>query len=143
LSLDARLNTVPVFKGVKTLYPDWEWMFKLVADFGGCADALLESHAEKMPARFDSVITSDNPGKAQKKAVMINKAAMAMLNIGLKGKAMGLLITGSYTPAWPRGQAWAVMSALERRFSPRGLTKAVNFTSELAAVRRPRNYLAT
>jgi hypothetical protein len=98
---DARLNTVPVFKGVKTLYPDWKRTFESVADFRGCADALLESHAAKMPERFDTVLTSDDPGKAKKKAVTVNKAAMAMLNIGLKGKAMGLLVTGSYTPAWP------------------------------------------
>jgi hypothetical protein len=131
---DARLNTVPVFKGVKTLYPDWKRKFESVADFRGCADALLELHEAKMPARFDAVLASDDPGKAQKKAMTVNKAAMAMLNIGLNGKAMGLLITGSYTPDWPRGRAWVVMAALERRFSPHSFTKMVNFTSEVAAV---------
>ena len=132
---DARLNTVPVFKGEKQLYPDWKRTFESVTDFRGCAYALLATHEAKMPETFETELTDDASGKLLKKAVDKNKAAMAMLNIGLKGKAMGLLVTGSYTPAWPRGRAWVVMAALERRFNPKGLSKTVNYTNEVAAVK--------
>ena len=131
---DARLNTVPVFKGEKLLYPDWKRTFESVAEYRGCAEALLATHEASMPETFETVLEDDAAGKLLKAAVNKNKMAMAMLNIGLKGKAMGLLVTGSYTPAWPRGRAWVVMAALERRFNPKGLSKTVNYTNEVAAV---------
>jgi hypothetical protein len=104
-TMDARLNTVPVFKGVKKLYTEWKRTFEAMADFRGCAEALLETHESKMPASFEAVLADDAVGKAHKKAVSMNKQAMAMLNLGLKGKAMGLLITMSHSKEWPKGRA--------------------------------------
>ena len=60
---DARLNTVPVFKGEKLLYPDWKRTFESVAEYRGCAEALLATHEASMPETFETVLEDDAAGK--------------------------------------------------------------------------------
>jgi hypothetical protein len=128
--LDARLTTIPLFKGDEAKYPNWLRVFMSACDRQNCVEALRSTHAAALPANPNAGNLTD----PQKLAVKKNKDAVNLLNTALQGDTMGLFITKTYTDAYPLGVAWRVMEGLRIRFNPKGIDTSVNYQNEMAAV---------
>jgi hypothetical protein len=133
-AVDAKFNVIPIFKGAKKDYIEWYRSFMAIADMKDCAEALSVKHAAVLPDSLDSKLGNDAAGKAADRAIKQNKVAMALLNVALKGEAMGNVILKSQSTEWPHGLAYKVMEALELRFNPSGIDKTVELDNKLAAI---------
>jgi hypothetical protein len=94
----ARLSSVPLFKGVKSAFPDWSRRFLAACEQKNCADAL--DAAFVLPVDPKVKITDVDKQKAREAAIKENIMAMSLLNTALVGDALGIFITKTYTTAY-------------------------------------------
>jgi hypothetical protein len=130
----ALLTSVPLFKGVKTKFPDWSRRFVAICEQKNCADALDMELTLRLPTDPKIPITDDDEQEIQEKALKENRMAMSLLNTALVGDALGIFITKTYTEEYPRGIACMVWKGLTKRYQPDGINLTLDFNKELNAV---------
>jgi hypothetical protein len=135
----ARLSSVPLFKGVKSSYPDWARRFVATCEQRNCVDAPEIDALTNLPSDPKEEAKDDVVKKKNEIALKQNKMAMALLNTALVGDAMGVFITKTYSTLYPHGIACLVWKGLKKRYQPDGINLTLDFNKELQEVSMARH----
>ena len=106
-------------------YAVWRNQFCAVATVKGFAPALVKGFKSKFPSSHDATLAENNDGKAQKKALVMNDLAVAMLTLALNSTEDQNRIEESKSDEFPNGIAEDIMVSLDKDMKAGGtVTKA-------------------
>ena len=132
------LLTCPRFTGE---YLTWRRQFILFASVKGFKEAVSKAADPNLP-EVEDVLTSGDAVKVKKEKQAMKKNCLAMNQLYQafkKEKTILRMIQSTCSDDWPRGQAWLVMTRLNKKFCPNDSIASLQAESELANIKMKKN----
>ena len=141
----SKSSYIPTFKGKKEDYEEWKMKIEAVLNDKNCDEALESAFKKDLPEDPTVLTEPDTPvnkalREAEEKAIKMNKKAMSVLTLALKGKDMMVIIRQAKTDKkYPKGKAYLVMEQLDKKYEPDDEFRIIEMQRELDKVKMKPN----